>query len=326
MTVPEILAGIPRLRILIAGDICLDRWCTYDPKHREPSRETGIDRIGVVQTVVTPGGGGTVANNVAALGAGQVSVLGVAGDDGFGFELARSLNDRGIDSTHLIRSSALQTFTYTKLINSSNRVEDQPRIDFIHSEPLASDLEKQLLDRLRQIESGFDAIIALDQSETPESGVVTAGMRDWLSQLSNKIVWADSRIRSELFRGVTVKVNRQEAAAACHRLNIPVDYAKLRDALAAPRLFVTDGAAGVHIVTSAGLEHVATKPVENPVDICGAGDSFSAGAVCAIALGASESEAANFGNLVASITVMKPGTGTASPSELLALCCGTMRD
>jgi sugar/nucleoside kinase (ribokinase family) len=115
-----------------------------------------------------------------------------------------------------------------------------------------------------------------------------------------------------------MKVNRQEAREACRRLNIPVDYTALREALAAPALFVTEGAEGVRIVTPQGLRHVPTRPIENPVDICGAGDSFSAGAVCALALGATESEAAHFGNLVASITVMKPGTGTASPAELLA--------
>jgi rfaE bifunctional protein kinase chain/domain len=319
MTVPEILNGIPQLRILIAGDICLDRWCTYDPRHAEPSRETGIDRIGVVSTEITPGGGGTVANNLAALGARQVSVLGVTGDDGYAFELARALNQRGIDASSLIRSSALQTFTYTKLINSTNRVEDQPRIDFIHSEPLAADLEEQLLERLHKIAPDFDAIIALDQSETPASGVVTAKMRQLLSQLPNRVIWADSRIRSELFRNVTMKVNRQEAAEACHRLHIPVDYMSLREALNAPSLFVTEGGDGVRIAIPTGLRHVPTKPIANPVDICGAGDSFSAGAVCALALGATHSEAAHFGNLVASITVMKPGTGTASPAELLAL-------
>ncbi len=319
MTVPEILAQIPRLRILIAGDICLDRWCTYDPKHREPSRETGIDRIGVVSTEVTPGGGGTVANNIAALGAKQISVLGVTGDDGYAFELARALNERGIDASNLIRSSALQTFTYTKLINSTNRVEDQPRIDFIHSKPLAADLEEQLLTRLRNIAATFDAIIALDQSETPASGVVTAKMRRLLSELPNKVIWADSRIRSEHFRNVIVKVNRQEAIAACNRLNIPQNYNALREALNAPSLFVTEGADGVQIATPTALHNVPTKPIANPVDICGAGDSFSAGAVCALALGATESEAAHFGNLVASITVMKAGTGTASPAELLAL-------
>jgi rfaE bifunctional protein kinase chain/domain len=315
----EILAHIPSLRILIVGDICLDRWCTYDPKHAEPSRETGIHRIGVVATEVTPGGGGTVANNVAALGAKQVSVLGVSGDDGYGFELARALHERGIDASNLIRSSALQTFTYTKLINRTHGVEDQPRIDFIHAQPLAEDLEAQLLERLQRIAKDFDAIIALDQSETPACGVVTAGVRELLAQLPNRIIWADSRIRCEHFRNVTMKVNLQEAAAACQRLHIPPDYRTLRQALNAPSLFVTEGAGGVQIVTALGSQHVPTTPIENPVDICGAGDSFSAGAVCALALGASHAEAAHFGNLVASITVMKPGTGTASPAEVLAL-------
>jgi rfaE bifunctional protein kinase chain/domain len=322
MTTAEILERIPRLRILVAGDICLDRWCTYDPKHREPSRETGLDRIGVVSTDVTPGGGGTVANNLAALGAGHVAVLGIAGDDGDGFELARALSGRRIDATHLIRSSALQTFTYTKLINSTNRVEDLPRVDFIHSEPLAANLETQLLGRLRQIAPAFDAIVALDQCETPESGIVTSELRILLSEIARaspeKVVWADSRIRCEHFRGVTMKVNLQEAAAACQRLKIPTDYSRLRAALDAPRLFVTAGAEGVHIATPTGIEHVPTTRIDHPVDICGAGDSFSAGAVCALALGATAAEAARFGNLVASITVMKPGTGTASPAELLA--------
>ena len=59
------------LRALVVGDVCLDRWCRYDPALAEPSRETGIPRIGVVATEVTPGAAGTVANNLAALGAGQ---------------------------------------------------------------------------------------------------------------------------------------------------------------------------------------------------------------------------------------------------------------
>ncbi|MDP2998007.1 MAG: PfkB family carbohydrate kinase, partial [Bryobacterales bacterium] len=51
--------------------------------------------------------------------------------------------------------------------------------------------------------------------------------------------------------------------------------------------------------------------------ICGAGDSFSAGAAMALAAGGSPAQAARFGNLVASITIMKKGTGTASPDEVL---------
>ncbi|HOX33340.1 MAG TPA: PfkB family carbohydrate kinase, partial [Spirochaetales bacterium] len=57
--------------------------------------------------------------------------------------------------------------------------------------------------------------------------------------------------------------------------------------------------------------------VEGPVDPTGAGDSFTAGALLALAAGASPLEAALVGNLVASITVRRLGeTGTARPEEL----------
>lgn len=321
MTIPEILAGISQLRVLIVGDICLDRWCTYDPRHAEPSRETGLPRIGVVSTLVTPGGGGTVANNVAALGAAQVAVLGLAGDDGNGYELARALSERGIDSANLIRSRGIQTFTYTKLINLTNRVEDQPRVDFLHADPLTPDLEAAVLDRLRRVQRDFDVIIALDQSETPDTGVITAAVRFELSDIArghpDKLVWADSRIRAETFRDVTIKINRREANEALARIGGET-FSALLALTRAPRLFVSDGSAGVMIATRDHTDLLATKAIQNPVDICGAGDSFSAGAACALALGASEREAAAFGNLIASITIMKPGTGTASVAEVLA--------
>jgi sugar/nucleoside kinase (ribokinase family) len=71
-------------------------------------------------------------------------------------------------------------------------------------------------------------------------------------------------------------------------------------------------------VSSAGEKWVPARAVENPVDICGAGDSFSAGAAMAMAVTRSPEEAVAFGHLVASITIMKKGTGTASPDEVLA--------
>jgi sugar/nucleoside kinase (ribokinase family) len=60
-----------------------------------------------------------------------------------------------------------------------------------------------------------------------------------------------------------------------------------------------------------------THPIKNPVDICGAGDSFSAGAAMSLAVTNCPLTAARFGNLVGSITIMKKGTGTASPDEVL---------
>jgi bifunctional ADP-heptose synthase (sugar kinase/adenylyltransferase) len=136
MTTAEILARFPKLSALVVGDICLDRWCTYDPDAADVSRETQILRIGVVRTEVTAGAGGTVANNLVALGLGRVGVLGVAGDDGFGHELAVALCRNGIASNMLIRAPQMQTFTYTKLINCITGIEDLPRVDFISTAPL----------------------------------------------------------------------------------------------------------------------------------------------------------------------------------------------
>src|SRR5438132_9038455 len=102
MSTSEILQRLPQLAALVAGDICLDRWCTYDPAESEPSRETGIPRVGVISTTVSPGAGGTVANNLKALKVGRVNVLGAIGEDGFGYELRCALGARGIIGDHLI--------------------------------------------------------------------------------------------------------------------------------------------------------------------------------------------------------------------------------
>ena len=127
----------PKLRVLVAGDVCLDRWCRYDPALADPSRETGIPRVGVVATEVTPGAAGTIANNLAALGAGQVAVLGMVGDDGFGYELRAALAARGISHELLVDAPGVPTFTYTKLINAQTGEEDLPRIDFVYTQSAA---------------------------------------------------------------------------------------------------------------------------------------------------------------------------------------------
>ena len=84
-------------------------------------------------------------------------------------------------------------------------------------------------------------------------------------------------------------------------------------------LIVTQGGDGALIFDEHGQSTAPGRAVAKPVDICGAGDSFSAGGAMTLAVTGSGVEAATFGNLVASITIMKKGTGTASPEEILAL-------
>ena len=321
MTLEQITSGFRKISALVVGDICLDRWCTYDPATSEPSRETGIPRIGVVKTEVTPGAGGTVAGNLVALGASRVAVLGVVGDDGHGRELLRSLETRGISAELMVTGAATPTFTYTKLINAETGIEDRPRVDFISRQPLPGEIERQVLDRLESAAAGADVILVSDQAET-EQGVITPAVRRLLTVLavrhSQKIFWADSRKRVHEFRKVIVKPNREEAATACMRLFGRVDYERLRQHAETALMVVTLGAEGALLVEPGRVTPVDTLPVEKPVDICGAGDSFSAGAALALAVMGSPAEAARFGNLVASVTIIKKGTGAAALEEVLA--------
>jgi rfaE bifunctional protein kinase chain/domain len=322
VTVTEILAAFPELRVLVVGDVCLDRWCHYDPALADASRETGIPRIGVVATEVTPGAAGTIANNLAALGAGCVAVLGMVGDDGFGYELRGALAARGISHELLVDAPGVPTFTYTKLINTRTGEEDLPRIDFVYIRPLPECVERELITRLERAAHEYDIILVSDQAETAQGGVVTTAVRDAITRLAlqrpSQLIWVDSRLRAEHFRHAVIKPNQQEAEASSQRAIGRVDYPALRQHMESPCLIVTHGEKGALIVTEAGERWVESTPIPSPVDICGAGDSFSAGAAMALKVTGDPVVAAQFGNRVAGITIMKKGTGTASPEEVLS--------
>ncbi len=176
-----------------------------------------------------------------------------------------------------------------------------------------------MIELFLRVVGDFDVIIVSDQAETAAGGIVTARMREALtSVVSKKIVWVDSRVRSEHFRGVILKPNVDEAEAASLRALGRVDFPALRTHTAAPMLVVTRGGEGALVLDEVGQTLVEGRRVDKPVDICGAGDSFSAGAAMTLAVTGSGVEAARFGNLVASITIMKKGTGTATPDEGVA--------
>lgn len=321
MNVEQILAQFPRLSALIVGDICLDRWCIYDPAEAEVSRETGIPRIGVVSCTSTPGAAGTVANNMIALGIGRVSVMGVIGTDGYSYELLDVMRARGIESDLIVRRPTIQTFTYTKLLNKNTGEEDLPRVDAINNQPMPSDVDDELIPLLKKRVNEFDFIIVSDQAETENGGTVTPRMREALAEIAvadpKKVIWVDSRRRIEHYRNMTLKPNEDEAAAACERLGKPEDYAALYAHTEARHLIVTRGPEGSVVLDPSGIRISRTRPIENPVDICGAGDSFTAGGAATLAVTGDPVLASEFGNLIASITIMQKGTGTATPNQVL---------
>src|SRR5713226_5114903 len=98
-TLTRILDTLPRLSIAVVGDLFLDKYLDLDSRLTETSVETGLDAYQVVRVRCYPGAGGTVLNNLRALGVGKLHAISVIGDDGEGYELRRALHDRQVDTS-----------------------------------------------------------------------------------------------------------------------------------------------------------------------------------------------------------------------------------
>lgn len=325
----EILATFDRLRIAVLGDFFLDKYLDVDPTLAEVSIETGKTAHQVVDIRHSPGAAGTVVCNLSALGVGTLHAVGFCGDDGEGFELRKDLEMLRCSSKHLHPAWDRKTPTYLKPRDRSipGLEGEHHRYDTKNRLPTQASLQERILSSLNEILPEVDAVIVLDQVEEAECGVVTTAVVDAVADLARRwpgvTFWADSRLRIRQFRSVLIKPNQFEAVGM---ENPPpgkeVEPERLLEAAATLRtengapVCVTRGPYGM-LVTDPEPTLVPGVEVSGPVDPTGAGDSATAGAVTALASGATLPEAALVGNLVASITVEQLATtGTASRDQV----------
>ena len=330
----KILQRISSLRIGVVGDLFLDRYLDLDSSLTEPSLETGLDAYQVVNVRPSPGAAGTVINNLVALGVGLVHPIAVLGDDGEGYELRQALDRQKIVVPHgLLLAPDRRTPTYTKpmLCQKGASPRELNRLDIKNRQPLPPALEARIMQHIELVWPRIDALVVLDQVSESDCGVVTAAVRahlcEWAKKHPGTFVLVDSRERIGLFRGMCLKPNRHEALRAGDAsgsdgdsvLETVVTNLARR---AARWVFCTDGAHGTLLGSpfedpASPPKRIPAYPVSSPLDIVGAGDSTSAGIVCAMACGVSVEAAAAFGNLVASITIQQLGTtGTATPAQV----------
>jgi len=323
----EILDGFSAVRLAVFGDFFLDKYLVIDPALSEPSLETGLDAFQVVNIRHSPGAAGTVTSNLAALQVGAIHAVGAIGDDGQGYELRQGLQRRGVDMAHLLVLDEVFTPTYTKpmVIQPDGSEQESNRLDLKNRRPLSEAVQERLLAELEAVLPEVQAVIIADQVEEEQLGVVTPFVRERLAALAaaheEVIFFADSRAHIAEFRNITIKPNAREAELA---LGVASDRERLGEVgqeLARRNgrpVYITLGPDGMMACRADTATHVPGIPVAGPLDICGAGDSATAGIVSALCAGATVEEAALFGNLVASITVQQIGTtGTASPDEVL---------
>ncbi|MGA2547164.1 MAG: PfkB family carbohydrate kinase [Rectinemataceae bacterium] len=329
----RITRAFPSIRVAVLGDFFLDKYLEVDPALAEISLETGKTAHQAIATRHSPGAAGTVVCNLAALGAGAMRAIGFRGDDGEGYELCADLAAMGCDTRALHLDRGRRTPTYLK-----PRDRDAPGLEGEHSRydlknrlPTSRELEERILASLDEALPELDALIVVDQVEEPGIGAMTRRIVEALparlAPYPRLVAWADSRRRIMDFRGLILKMNQFELAGIrdpktgyCIPEDIILEALPRAAERAGAAVFATAAERGVWTVATSsagGPIHVPALRVDGPVDPTGAGDSFTAGAVLALAAGASLEEAALVGNLVASVTVRQLATtGTARPEEL----------
>jgi bifunctional ADP-heptose synthase (sugar kinase/adenylyltransferase) len=324
-----ILKCLPNLTVGVLGDLFLDRYLDIDAALTEPSIETGLDAYQVTRVRSYPGAVGTVISNLAALGVGRIVPLAVIGDDGEGHELRQALDKLAIvDSRWLFCWDGRRTPTYMKpmLGRFGEPPRELNRLDIKNRTPQPAGADDLVLNALNAAWKELDALVVLDQVSEAECGVVTTRVRNHVAELGaarpERLVLADSRERIGLFRQTALKPNRQECLAAVKGQQLTEAVTQLARQAERP-VFCTCGDQGMLLADperdNGTPVQIAGYPVDGPTDPVGAGDSTSAGIVCARAAGATLQQAAAFGCLVASITVQQIGTtGTATPDKIAA--------
>jgi rfaE bifunctional protein kinase chain/domain len=321
------------LRIAVVGDFCLDRYLEIDPSRRETSIETGLPVHNVVNVRAQPGAAGTIVNNLAALGVGEIAPVGFRGDDGEGYELERGLAALpGVNLDHFVTTSDRRTFTYCKpLIVEPGKVSvELSRFDTKNWKRTPLRLEEQLGAGLRHAAAGADAIIVLEQVDRPETGVVTRGLLERIGELAaanpRLPVLADSRQGLRGWPPVNFKMNAAELGALLGKSG----FLDLDDVISsasglATRLnrcvFVTLAERGIVGLGANGeVEHIPSLPLRGPIDVVGAGDSVTANLAAALAAGASRREAIEIASVASSHVIHQLGTtGTAGVLDISRL-------
>lgn len=322
------LAHTAKAQMIVFGDYTLDKYLYTDPARDELSVETGLTAWQVHEKRMYAGSGGTVANNLRALGA-KVICIGLMGEDGEGYELRRCLDAIGADTSSMVCSPDLCTCTYTKpmRLRPDGVWREGKRLDFRNFTPPPETLQALLLKRLEERLPEADAVILLDQFVQRNLGVLTDTVREGVNRLARthpeKIFYVDSRAFSGEFRNMIVKCNHLELMAGA-----PAEDGSAEDPEALARraerlrektgntFFVTRGERGMLVLRKGRVIPVPAYPVEGPIDIVGAGDASTAGIVLGLTLGLSPERAAVLGCCVSSVTIQQLGvTGTATAAQ-----------
>jgi D-beta-D-heptose 7-phosphate kinase / D-beta-D-heptose 1-phosphate adenosyltransferase len=313
----EILDRVHAVRVLVLGDVMLDRFIYGSVARVSP--EAPIPVLEVVRSVDSAGGAANVARNVSAIGA-SVILVGVTGNDPWASDLREQIATSATIDAQLVVDFERPTTVKTRYVADGQQML---RADRELRTALSADVERRILAQFEDSLRHADVVVLSDYAKGVLSDRITRAAIQ-AARIANKPVIVDPKAKDlRKYTGATVLTpNRLELQAACG-FECATDEAV--ESAARPFLdndicdamVVTRGKDGMSVIAK-GQPAVHLRTMARQVfDVSGAGDTAVAAMSLGIAVGADIVSAATLANLAAGIVVGKLGTAVVTVSELI---------
>jgi D-beta-D-heptose 7-phosphate kinase/D-beta-D-heptose 1-phosphate adenosyltransferase len=305
------LANLPDFstaRILVIGDVMLDRYWSGQAARISPEAPVPVVKVKHIEERV--GGAANVALNIAKLG-GNVTLIGVIGDDTDGDQLQRLLQAEGVKCDFIV-DKVLHTICKLRVMAQHQQLI---RVDFEET-PLNfnhADLSERLQNHLEK----NDVVVFSDYGKGTLEKVAeyisiskTAGLKTLVDPKGTDY--------SRYQNADLITPNLGELKAVVGDGEIEMLIQKGRELLATQKietLLLTRGEAGMTLC-DADSTYSLPAQAKDVFDVTGAGDTVIAVMALGLAIDLPLRDAMLLANLAAGIVVGKVGTSTVSTLEL----------
>lgn len=304
-------AQLALARVLVVGDVMLDRYWFGDVERISPEAPVPVVRVQRVEERL--GGAANVARNAVTLGA-HASLLCVIGDDEPGQRVRELLAQSGVDGL-IERDPQLPTTIKLRIVS---RQQQLLRVDFERTP--AHEVLLAHLSRFDGLLPGHDVVLLSDYAKGGLTHVTKMIER---ARAAGKPVLVDPKGDDwARYRGASlITPNRAELREVVGRWQSEADlHARvdaLRASLAFDALLLTRSEEGMTLFSDAGATHVPAVARE-VFDVSGAGDTVIATLAALLGAGVPLTAAVPLANRAAGIVVAKLGTVAVEYDELFA--------
>lgn len=304
------LPDFTKARILVAGDIMLDRYWHGVTSRISP--EAPVPVVKVENEEGRPGGAGNVALNITAL-AGKPTLLGLTGQDEPSNILERQLSSAGVEC-RFIRQSHFPTITKLRVIS---RHQQLIRLDFEDGFPGVDHGELR-----REFSQALDQHNVVVLSDYGKGTLANIGELIDAARSAGRPVLVDPKGRDFVrYAGATLitpnLVEFEAVVGQCADDMMLVERGQqLMQQLDLSALLITRGEQGMSLLQRDREPHHLPAQAREVFDVTGAGDTVIATLAAGMAAGLPVDSATQLANTAACIVVGKLGTATASAREL----------